>query len=348
MQTKSRRLVRSWRSARFAVALTALSGGALVLAHAEPAVAQVSDAAKQLARKNYKAGEAKFANGQYAEALELYEQAEATIPVPQTKFKIAACNDKLGRNVEAARWYQLFLDNVPPDKADKLAADIAVARGRIAQLRSGAQAQVRVVFAPTTARVLVSVDGGAPQVVSGQMGLPPGHHQLTFQADGYDPFATTLDVGPSDSKEIRFALQPRRVAGPAVVAVLPPPVVVAPTSTDALPPAVPPPHRRSNVPSYVLFGATGVGIIVGSAFGVIALQNKNSFNAHPTSSEADTTHTHALISDVSFAIAGALGVTGIVLLVTNLPSRQQDSVGRAFFTPYAGPTGAGATAGLSF
>jgi hypothetical protein len=203
------------------------------------------------------------------------------------------------------------------------------------------------VFAPTTARVLVSVDGGAPQVVSGQMGLPPGHHQLSFQADGFDPFVTTLDVGPSDSKEIRFALQPRRTAGPAVVAVVPPPAT-GPAIVVAMPPSTPPPHRRSNVPSYVLFGATGVGIIVGTAFGVIALQNKSTFNSNPTTSEADTTHTHALISDVSFAIAGALGVTGIVLLVTNLPSRQQDSVARTFFTPYAGPTGAGARAGLSF
>jgi hypothetical protein len=337
----------------FRTAVAAMAAGVVFAAAPLPASAQapVSAAAKALARKNYKAAETKYAQGAYAEALGLYEQAEATIPVPQTKYKIASCHDKLGHAAEAARWYQTFLDAVPPDKADKLADAIADARGRLAAIRS-APGSVRLVYSPPSARVVVSIDGGARQLASPTLTLPPGHHRLSFSADGFDPQTSEVDVGPAEVKDVRFSLNASRGAAVAVVPP-PPPVVVPPPLVGAPPPPAappPPPPRRSNVPAYVLMGVGGAGLIVGAAFGGIALQDKSNFNAHPTNDGANTTHTHALISDVSFAAGGGVAIVGIILLVTNLPHRQSDSALNAlrFVAPYAGPNGAGATAGLSF
>jgi hypothetical protein len=341
------------RSTTIATALA----GILALGVASPAFAQpngpVTAAAKAEARRDYKSAEAKFAIGDYKGALRQYEAAEAVVPVPQTKYKIAVCHDKLLHVADAARWYQVFLDSVPADKAEKLADSMADARARLSALKN-APGQVRLVVSPPSARLTVSVDGSAPIAVgAGPQGvpalsLPPGHHRLVLQADGYDPVAAELDVGPADAKDVRLTLNTSR---PGVVATLPPPVGAPPPVVGppiAAPPPIPPPHRRSNIPAYVLLGAAGAGIVVGTSFGVIALKDKSNFNQHPTTNGADTTHTHALISDVSFGVATALGVTGLVLLLTNLGPSQPATTGRTFLTPYGGPTGGGLVGGLSF
>ena len=318
--------------------------GMLALASAPVALAQPTTAAKEAARKDYKAGEAKFAQAQYAAALKLYEAAEATVPIPQTKYKIAVCRDKLGQVPDAIRWYQTFLDSVPPEKAAKLADLITDAKGRLQALQM-TPALVRLVVTPPTAKLSVGIDGGPFQSAGPTVALAPGHHRLVFQADGFDGNAAEVDVAPADAKELKVTLQATK-PGAVAAAPPPPPGQAAPAQASAAPPADAP-HRRSNVPGYVLIGVAGAGIVVGSAFGAIALSDKSSFNQKPTLASANNERTHAMISDISFIVAGALGITGIVLVVTNLP-KAGETTGRAYITPYAGPTGAGATAGLSF
>jgi hypothetical protein len=120
------------------------------------------------------------------------------------------------------------------------------------------------------------------------------------------------------------------------------------------------------VPAYVTLGLAGAGVIVGTAFGVLALQSKSTFNKPldangngPTTGNADTTDRNALISDMSFAVALTFGVTGLVLLLSNdsssepaktgaLHPRTKKSPVRGFVTPYAGPNGGGALGVLRF
>jgi hypothetical protein len=336
-------------------AAAAALAGLFALTAAGPTLAQtkgeVTPAAKAAARRDYKAAEAKFADASYAAALKLYEAAEATVPIPQTKYKIAVCKDKLGQVTEAVRWYQLFLDSVPPEKADKLAVDMADARTRLATLER-TPGQVRIVATPPTARVLVSVDGAPPQPAGASVALPPGHHRLAFTADGFEAITTEIDLSPADGKEVRLPFAPAR---PSAVAAAPappsgPPLPSAATAAPSppLPATAPPPPRRSNVPAFVLLGVAGSGLVVGTSFGFIALQDKNKFNKTPSSSQADTTHTHAMIADIAFGAAAAVGITGIVLLATNTGPSRGEATARAFVTPYAGPSSAGAVAGLTF
>jgi hypothetical protein len=115
------------------------------------------------------------------------------------------------------------------------------------------------------------------------------------------------------------------------------------------------------VPAYVTLGLAGAGIVVGTAFGVLALQSKATFNKPlnpatgdgPTTANADTTDRDALISDMSFAVALTFGVTGAVLLLSNdspepAKSGKKKSPIRGFVTPYAGPNGGGAIGVLRF
>ena len=84
--------------------------GLLALAGAAPALAQpggvVTDAVKNDARNNYRAAELKLKEGNFALALQYYTAAENILPVPNTKYKIGLCNDRLGNSAEAVRWYQ--------------------------------------------------------------------------------------------------------------------------------------------------------------------------------------------------------------------------------------------------
>ncbi len=105
--------------------------------------------------------------------------------------------------------------------------------------------------------------------------------------------------------------------------------------------------RRSNVPAFVLIGVGGAGMIVGAAFGAMALKDKSNFNTNPTQSGADADHRDSKIADG--ALFGGLGVAvvGVVLLVTNTGGPSQ-SASRGFVLPYGGPTGGGVTGGFRF
>jgi hypothetical protein len=115
-----------------------------------------------------------------------------------------------------------------------------------------------------------------------------------------------------------------------VAAVLRPAIAVADT-----PPAVPveytppatlaAPHEVSTTDTtekpatrFVAVAAAGVAVVgvgVGAAFGVLALNSKSAFDAHPTVARADTGNQEAVLADVAFGTAVIAGVTSVVLFL---------------------------------
>ena len=55
---------------------------------------------------------------------------------------------------------------------------------------------------------------------------------------------------------------------------------------------------------------------IGTAFGVMALNDKSNFNTTPTTATADNGENHALIADMAFGVALTLGVTSAVLFLS--------------------------------
>jgi hypothetical protein len=341
------------------------------------APAKMTDAQKKAAaKKAYKDAEAKFKEGKYAEAGELYHVADDLVPVPATKYKIAVVRDKLGKVIEAVAGYQIFLDNVSadPKMSDKMKDQIADAKARIDVLKK-TPGKVRVATEPASLPKLAFTIDGAPPVAASSLPvemvtppapagvapppayqasdvqLPPGHHKLTATAEGYDPSATEFDLSFAETRDVKVALNPTPPPPPPP----PPPEPVA--QQPAPPPPPPPPPPRSNVPAYVTLGLAGAGAIVGTAFGVLALSAKSNFKSHPTTANADTTDRDALVSDMSFAVALTFGVTGAVLLLSNdSPAEQKPAAAqstkktavRGFVAPFVGPTGGGAAGFLQF
>jgi hypothetical protein len=70
------------------------------------------------------------------------------------------------------------------------------------------------------------------------------------------------------------------------------------------------------VPAYITGALAIAAAGVGTVFGVLALNDKSSFDKTPTTQTADNGDTHSLISDMSFGVAITFGVTSAVLFLT--------------------------------
>jgi hypothetical protein len=73
---------------------------------------------------------------------------------------------------------------------------------------------------------------------------------------------------------------------------------------------MPPPP--SKIPAYVLWGAGGVSLIVGTIYGISTLSAKSDFDDDPTYAKADSVHNRSIVADVGFGLGLVLGITGTV------------------------------------
>lgn len=312
---------------------------------AAPAKPKVADKkTKDAARKAYSDGEKAYAAGDYAGAYAGFSKADELLPAPQAAYWAAKSLDAQGKTEEAIGAYEKLL--VDPDFGKLGDEKTADARARMADLKAKLAGEVSVVTTPPGATVTVD---GAPQ--SGEtpltLKLAPGTHKLSVVAAGFEPKEVDVNVKGGETSEQKLEL----VAKAPPPAPPPEPVVEAP----APPPPPPPPPPRSKVPAYITLGIAGAGAVVGTIFGIKALNAKSDFDKRPTGGSADDTERNALIADMAFGVAITLGVTGIVLLTSDdsapttsarlekLPKRAKLVV-----APYATPRGGGAGAQYTF
>jgi hypothetical protein len=98
--------------------------------------------------------------------------------------------------------------------------------------------------------------------------------------------------------------------------------VVAAIAPDAPPPPPPdsssaPPVSRRNTQmvAFTLAGVAVAGAGAGIAFGVLALNDKSSFDAHPTYHAASSASENAVLSDVCLGGGVIAAVTSVILFV---------------------------------
>jgi PEGA domain len=314
------------------------------LAGAAPAAPPPDKKTKDAARKAYGEGEKAYAANDFAAAYTGYAKANELIPSAHASYWAAKSLDQGGKVDDAVKGYEALLADPGSSKIgeDKLAD----AHTRLATLKAGQVGEVTVSTAAVGAVLLV--DGAAqPGPLPATLKLAPGPHKLTLTAEGYDVKEVDVQVTAGTKVEQSVEMMPHAPPPPP-----PPPVPeIAPA-----PPPPPPPEKHSKVPAYVTLGIATGGAIVGTIFGVKALQAKSDYDSDPTTKHADDTERNALIADMAFGVAVTLGVTGIVLLTSSDDAPEAPKAAKLHLPPkrtfnvlpYVGRESGGAAARFTF
>jgi hypothetical protein len=296
------------------------------------------DNTRERARAAYTAGQDAYTAGRFAAAEEHFALADSLLPAVQAKYWRAMSLDQLGNVPAALAAFEQVLAS--PEKAQLGADRLATAEARRRAL-AVTPAELVITTVPPGARVNVSgVDLSSPTPLS--LRLAPGRHVVRVVLDGYEPQQVELNVTAGEKLTPTLTLV-KAATGTAGVAAIPA------LGADAAPAVA----ERSRVPGYVTLAIAGASAVVGTIFGIQALQDKSDFDENPTTAKADDVERNALIADMAFGVTLTLGITGIVLLVAEDPVPASPQVGslapqRLRVTPYVAPTGAGAAATLTF
>lgn len=349
-----------------AIAQAATAANAPAAGTAVPEAAKAAAPSAELrekARTAYFAGKSAYAAGNFAEAEQQFELANSFISAVQAQYWRALSLHEQGKSAEALVALGLIISH--PSRGKLRSEQLKDAAARHAQLQS-APADVTLRTAPAGAKVTVNgqvINGPTPT----SLRLAPGQHEVTVALAGYETQRFLLNAAPGAKISPSVQLVPvpssslgapplsgsAAEGGPSTSG-LSAPAPIAASSADAY---SRPPH--SVVPAAVTLGIAGVGAVVGTIFGIRALNEKKKFNDSPSYGGADDTERNALIADMAFGVSLTLGITGAVLLLTgdsagDSASREGNtgevasSDGKLQLLPFATPNSAGAAAILNF
>jgi hypothetical protein len=298
--------------------------------------------------------------GDCAGAIPKLTAAEKLFHAPTTMERLGECEIKVGKLVAGTEHLQhVIREPLPPNPPPAFLA-----------ARQKAQDALGPAL-PRIARLRVHVDGVAGDKVtttidgepmsSALLDAPrptdPGAHEVKAVAAGFKPAGAmvTLAEGGEASVSLRLDPDPNAVAAPAVPAApgqpaapAPAPGGPAPTTATTVGPA---PAQPSSTPvaAIALLVAGGVGVGVGTIFGVVAMGAKSNLDNEcgtskkdcPKQGDIDSLNTDATISDIGFGI-GVVGLAvGAILLVTH-----HNSEAAASTAPHVTPWIGLGTAGL--
>jgi hypothetical protein len=314
---------RIYRSTRLYRALPACLPALLSLSAASAALGQTASpediaAARALGTEGTRLADAGDCNG----AIGKLDAAEKLYHAPTTLDRLGECQVSVGRIVAGTESLNRVVReplaaNAPPVfvAAQKRAQKaLAAALPRIGSLK------IHVDGAPSD-KLSLTVDGVAVPVAILDADRPtdPGSHSVSASAVGYKTQTTTVSVreGGESAIALQLEVEPAAVALPPAAA---PSAVVAPAPSAS--PAQAPSAGTERGLAIAGFVVGGVGLAVGSVFGILALGTKSTLDSQcankvcPASeqSDIDSLGTKATVSTIGFGV-GIVGVAvGAVLL----------------------------------
>lgn len=307
-----------WGAVLFALSVTFAPSAQSQPAELDPEserarIAAISDADKSVAKSLVDEGDAQFAAGAYDAAVERYRGAHALVRVPTTGWELARALEASHRLRDAERlltWIASYptWDQQPTpfvETRNKATEKLEVLRSRIPRLG--------VVVTNPHPEMVLTIDGVASEP-GAPVALDPGAHDVELVAPDVPRLRRRVELEEGANKTLTLTLE-----SPPPKAEPPPP----PPAPVVLPP--PPPERTVPVWSWIGFGATGVGAVVGGITGGLSMSRASAFeatqlpNGNYPASERPTQReslTLAHISTASFVVAGvgaAVGLTGVIL-----------------------------------
>lgn len=284
------------------------------------------------------------AKGNLDEACRKFEESYSLDPTLGTKLHSAACYEELGRTASAWAAFNeaaALAAKAEDSKREKLA------RARIAKLEKSLPKLI-IQVSEGVPGLKVSLDGH-PLGAAG-LGTPlpidPGSHEVQVDAPGYEPWKTTLTVaeGPgTDTLSVPELIKAEQKSGEAHGAEPPDEVKKSIVADEG---------AGQRTLGYVVGGAGVLALAAGGYFGLRAKSQADDADAHCSGKFCspaglaghDDAEQSALISTIGFGVGLAAVATGAILILTATPSKEQT----AWVHPYAGPRGAGLSAGARF
>jgi hypothetical protein len=322
---------------------------AALVATTSPRPARAADQVSNTARELALEGRAAYVAGDYGRALELFQQAYALLPAPTILEYEGRSLEKIGKLVEAADAYErttrTIVDSGSPEQFRRAVAD---AEGERAALEPRIPTFILDVTgsAANDPKLSIVVDGN---VLLGSRAAPrqanPGAHRVTARAASGAEATAVFSLDEGETKHIDVVLRT-----PAVV--LPSDHAAAPTAGALRDASNERDHRSPSPTRIVAYSALGLGA-AGLATGVVAgslsmARHSDAERDCPdrgcvagTQGETDLDAFRSLrtVSTVGYVVGGVAGITGLVLLLTAVPSEGRPSVGN--LRPWLGVGAAG-------
>ena len=182
-----------------------------------------SQAARAIARPLAAEGARLYDAGQYADAIDRFQKADALYPTPQYRVYIARSCARLGRVTESARTYEKAIAlPVPVDAPASFGTAQSTAAAELQEVRRRVATLQVVLTGPLMGEVHVTIDGVA---VDGaelpKKELDPGLHTIVAAAEGFDVLTRTIEVREGDAERVELTLQ-RAAPSTSPGAVIPP------------------------------------------------------------------------------------------------------------------------------
>jgi tetratricopeptide (TPR) repeat protein len=244
------------------------------------------EAAQNSAREAYARGQTLFAEGKYADAKQAFDQAFALVPNPIVLQSSAECDVRLGNIESAHAQLQRYL-SARPDAPD---------RAQIEQKAAALRATPALLMLSSEPKgASVALDGKDSEArTPAAIYVRPGEHQVVLTRPGYVSASERIVARMGARQTLRLSLKP--VAG------VPP---AAPSQSAG--------ESTSSAPIWISAILSGAAIVTGSVLGVLALQEQQKFDDHPTEETADRGERLALFADVAFGVGAIAGITAAVL-----------------------------------
>jgi len=276
---------------------------------AEPTAADRATA-RTLAQQGYEA----LRDKNYADAADRYTRALAIVHAPTLLRDLARAQVGLGKLVDAHENYSIILrEGVAADAPPPWVKALADAKAEIAALKPRLAALTISVSGPAHPHVTID---GAP-IAEAALGVKrpadPGRHEIRALASGYYTAKKTVELKDGESVNIAFELEDappdaapkdEEQAGKVSVATVVDPAWRQPVTIGA-------------------FALGGVGLVLGSVTGVLAMSTHNKLAGEctagtcgpPQKNNFDKYHTLGMLSTIGF-VAGGVGTgAGVVLLL---------------------------------
>ncbi|MFW5920772.1 MAG: PEGA domain-containing protein [Polyangiales bacterium] len=329
-----------------ATAQDAPSDAARDEAAGEEGGAEPTEEERAAAREAYGRGQEAFENGDYEEAEAAFEEAYAQVANPVVLVSLAesrARQDDVRGAIEA---YERYLEE-RPDAPDK-----GKIEGKLETLRE-TPGTLKVTSKPPDAAI--TLDGEPLQErTPAELEVDPGEYTVALSMDGYEPTTETVEMGPAGEQELEITLE--AAAAPEEEALGTGKQIAEPEPEPE--PADSEEEGGISTGVWVATGVAAAGLVSGTVLGFMSLTEESDFNDMPTESGADRGERLALFADVSFGLAAAAAITGLVLYFTDQPTdndeqltdearRESDRV-HVDVSPALGADGAGGAVRVSF